>query len=52
MDRQSDTKALEAVLQKYEIEVSMNQSNVEIKINPEQLIGWLLHLRVIYLLNY
>jgi len=38
MDRQSDTKALEAVLQKYEIEVSMNQSNVEIKINPEQLI--------------
>ena len=38
MDRQSDTKALEDVLQKYEIEVSMNQSNVEIKINPEQLI--------------
>ena len=33
-----DTKALEDVLQKYEIEVSMNQSNVEIKINPEQLI--------------
>ena len=38
MDRQSDTKALEDVLQKYKIEVSMNQSNVEIKINPEQLI--------------
>lgn len=38
MDRQLDTKALEDVLQKYEIEVSMNQSNVEIKINPEQLI--------------
>ncbi len=38
MDRQSDTKALEDVLQKYEIEISMNQSNVEIKINPEQLI--------------
>ena len=38
MDRQSDTKALEDVLQEYEIEVSMNQSNVEIKINPEQLI--------------
>lgn len=38
MDRQWDTKALEDVLQKYEIEVSMNQSNVEIKINPEQLI--------------
>ena len=38
MYRQSDTKALEDVLQKYEIEVSMNQSNVEIKINPEQLI--------------
>jgi len=38
MDRQSDTKALEDVLLKYEIEVSMNQSNVEIKINPEQLI--------------
>ena len=38
MDRQLDTKALEDSLQKYEIEVSMNQSNVEIKINPEQLI--------------
>ena len=38
MVRQLDTKALEDVLQKYEIEVSMNQSNVEIKINPEQLI--------------
>ena len=38
MDRQLDTKALEDVLHKYEIEVSMNQSNVEIKINPEQLI--------------
>ena len=38
MDRQLDTKALEDVLQKYEIEVSMNQSNHEIKINPEQLI--------------
>ena len=38
MDRQSDTKTLEDVLQKYEIEVSMNQSNHEIKINPEQLI--------------
>jgi NADH:ubiquinone oxidoreductase subunit C len=38
MDRQLNTKALEDVLQKYEIEVSMNQSNVEIKINPEQLI--------------
>lgn len=38
MDRQLDTKGLEDVLQKYEIEVSMNQSNVEIKINPEQLI--------------
>ena len=38
MDRQSDTKALEDVLQKYEIEVSMNQSNVEIKTNPDQLI--------------
>ena len=38
MDRQLDTKALEDVLQKYEIEVSMNQSNLEIKINPEQLI--------------
>ena len=38
MNRQLDTKALEDVLQKYEIEVSMNQSNVEIKINPEQLI--------------
>ena len=38
MDRQLDTKALEDALQKYEIEVSMNQSNVEIKINPEQLI--------------
>jgi NADH-quinone oxidoreductase subunit C len=38
MDRQLDTKALEDVLQKYEIEVSMNQSNVEIKINPDQLI--------------
>ena len=38
MYRQSDTKALEDALQKYEIEVSMNQSNVEIKINPEQLI--------------
>ena len=38
MDKQSDTKALEDVLQKYEIEVSMNQSNLEIKINPEQLI--------------
>ena len=38
MDRQLDTKALEDLLQKYEIEVSMNQSNVEIKINPEQLI--------------
>lgn len=38
MDRELDTKALEDVLQKYEIEVSMNQSNVEIKINPEQLI--------------
>ena len=38
MDRQLDTKALEDVLQKYEIEVSMNRSNVEIKINPEQLI--------------
>ena len=38
MDRQLETKALEDVLQKYEIEVSMNQSNVEIKINPEQLI--------------
>ena len=38
MGRQLDTKALEDVLQKYEIEVSMNQSNVEIKINPEQLI--------------
>jgi len=33
-----DTKGLEDVLQKYEIEVSMNQSNHEIKINPEQLI--------------
>jgi len=38
MDRQSETKALEDGLQKYEIEVSMNRSNVEIKINPEQLI--------------
>ena len=38
MDRQSDIKALEDVLQKYEIELSMNQSNVEIKINPQQLI--------------
>ncbi len=38
MVRQLDTKALEDVLQKYEIEVSMNQSNHEIKINPEQLI--------------
>ena len=38
MDRQLETKALEDVLQKYEIEVSMNQSNHEIKINPEQLI--------------
>ena len=38
MDRQSHTEALEEVLQKYEIEVSMNQSNHEIKINPEQLI--------------
>ena len=38
MDRQLDTKTLEDVLQKYEIEVSMNQSNLEIKINPEQLI--------------
>ena len=38
MYRQSDTKALEDLLHKYEIEVSMNQSNVEIKINPEQLI--------------
>ena len=38
MDRQLDTKALEDALQKYEIEVSMNQSNVEIRINPEQLI--------------
>jgi len=38
MDRQLDTKGLEDVLQKYEIEVSMNQSNHEIKINPEQLI--------------
>ena len=38
MDRELDTKALEDVLQKYEIEVSMNQSNHEIKINPEQLI--------------
>ena len=38
MDRELDTKALEDVLQKYEIEVSMNQSNVEIKINPEQLL--------------
>ena len=38
MDRQSDTKALEDVLQKYEVEVSMNQSNIEIKVNHEQLI--------------
>ena len=38
MDRQLDTKTLEDALQKYEIEVSMNQSNHEIKINPEQLI--------------
>ena len=38
MYRQLDTKALEDLLHKYEIEVSMNQSNVEIKINPEQLI--------------
>ena len=38
MDRQLDTKALEDVLQKYEIEVSMNQSNHEIKISPDQLI--------------
>ena len=38
MYRQSDTKALEDLLHKYEIEVSMNQSNVEIKINPEQLL--------------
>ena len=38
MDRQSDTKALEDVLQKYEVEVSMNQSNIEIKTNPDQLI--------------
>ena len=38
MNRQLDTKTLEDVLQIYEIEVSMNQSNHEIKINPEQLI--------------
>ena len=38
MDRQLDTKTLKDVLQKYEIEVSMNQSNLEIKVNHEQLI--------------
>ena len=38
MDRQLDIKTLEDVLQKYEIEVSTNQSNLEVKVNPEQLI--------------
>ncbi len=38
MDRQLDTKTLKDELQKYEIEVSMNQSNLEIKVNHEQLI--------------
>ena len=33
MDRQLDTKTLKDELQKYEIEVSMNQSNLEIKVN-------------------
>ena len=38
MGRELDTKTLEDVLQEYEIEVSMNQSNLEIKANHEQLI--------------
>jgi len=38
MDRQSDTKALEELLQQYGIEVSINQSNAEIKVSHEQLI--------------
>ena len=38
MGRELDTKTLEDVLQEYEIEVSMNQSNLEIKVNHEQLI--------------
>ena len=38
MDRQSDTKALEELLQQYGIEVSINQSNAEIKVSHEWLI--------------
>ena len=38
MDRQSDTKALEELLQQYGIEVSINQSNAEIKVSHERLI--------------
>ena len=38
MGRELDTKTLEDVLQKYGVEVSMNQSNLEIKVNHEQLI--------------
>jgi len=38
MDKQSDTKVLEELLQKYGIEVSINQSNAEIKVSHERLI--------------
>ena len=38
MDRQSDTKAIEELLQQYDIEVSINQSNAEIKVSHERLI--------------
>ena len=38
MDRRSDTKDLEELLQQYGIEVSTNQSNAEIKVSHERLI--------------
>ena len=38
MDRKSDAKALEEMLQQYGIEVSINQSNAEIKVSHERLI--------------
>ena len=38
MDRQSDTKAIEELLQQYGIEISINQSNAEIKVSHERLI--------------
>tara|TARA_B100001996_G_scaffold372678_1_gene349319 strand:- start:2034 stop:2684 length:651 start_codon:yes stop_codon:yes gene_type:complete len=38
MDRQENTKTLEEKLQQFEIEVSVNQSNPEIKVTREQFI--------------